>query len=391
MKRILLVDDREENLYLLDTLLKSSGYAVDTAANGVEALALAQKRPPDLIVADVLMPTMDGFELCHKIKSDKRLKRSAFIFYTASYLDKRDEELALSLGVDRYLLKPQEPDVLLKVFDEVFEEHESALNAKDRPLPEERDYLKDYNQSLVRILEKKIEQLSRTQKGLKKEIQTRKTAEEKLKTSLLEKEVLLKEVYHRTKNNMQVIVGLFDLQARKMGSQSPEIVFREMSDRIYSMSMVHDLLYRSNNLYEIKLEAYLSRLSDRLLSLYDTHETDIQLKLHIESIPINIQFAVPLGLVITEVLSNALKYAFTGLKEGIITIEAKHKGDKGLDLSIYDNGVGLKFDPKQPAKETLGMHIIQSVVENQLLGTMSTDGRAGLRYNFYLPDILLID
>lgn len=389
MKKVLLVDDREENLYLLSTLLKGNGYEVASAMNGAEALVQAHKSPPDMIVADVLMPVMDGFELCHKVKTDKELKDSAFIFYTASYLDKRDEELALSLGVDRYLLKPQEPDILLKVLGEVFDERDSKAGAGVIPFPEERDYLKDHNESLVRMLEKKIEQLNHTQQGLKKEIQTRKVAEEKLKTSLLEKEALLKEVYHRTKNNMQVIVGLFDLQARKLGLQSPETVFREMSDRIYSMSMVHDLLYRSKNLYEIKLDQYLSSLTDRLLALYNSNETEVELDLQIEPVPINIQFAVPLGLVITEVLSNALKYAFKDRAVGLISIVAKQTGENGLHLVLRDNGIGLRLNTTN--QNTLGMHIIQTVVKNQLSGTIEIDDSNGLSYSFSLPDILLKD
>jgi len=389
LKKVLLVDDREENLYLLSTLLKGNGYEVASAMNGAEALVQAHKSPPDMIVADVLMPVMDGFELCHKVKTDKELKDSAFIFYTASYLDKRDEELALSLGVDRYLLKPQEPDILLKVLGEVFDERDSKAGAGVIPFPEERDYLKDHNESLVRMLEKKIEQLNHTQQGLKKEIQTRKVAEEKLKTSLLEKEALLKEVYHRTKNNMQVIVGLFDLQARKLGLQSPETVFREMSDRIYSMSMVHDLLYRSKNLYEIKLDQYLSSLTDRLLALYNSNETEVELDLQIEPVPINIQFAVPLGLVITEVLSNALKYAFKDRAVGLISIVAKQTGENGLHLVLRDNGIGLRLNTTN--QNTLGMHIIQTVVKNQLSGTIEIDDSNGLSYSFSLPDILLKD
>ncbi len=388
-KKILLVDDKPENLHMLDSLLSVNGFLVEKAVNGKQALEFAHKNPPDMIVADVLMPVMDGFELCHKIKTDKILNETAFIFYTASYLDKRDEELALSLGVDRYLLKPQEPDVLLRVFNEVFEEYASGEHANIIPFPLEKDYLRSHNESLIRMLEKKIDQLDKTHLGLLNEISIRKKAEEQLKASILEKDILIKEVYHRTKNNMQVIVGLFDLQARKRGDQSLEAILSEMSNRIYSMSMVHDLLYRSKNLYELKLDVYLESLLNHLLLLYETEKIELKLNLSVESIPINIQHAVPLGMVINEIISNSLKYAFPDLSQGEITVEAKRNDQNGISLKIGDNGIGLS-DEFNPLKgETLGMHIIRMVIENQLFGEIIIENDAGLVYTLILPDLLL--
>ena len=391
LKRVLLVDDKSENLFFLDTLLSGNGFTVEQASNGKQALDLALESPPDMIISDVLMPVMDGFELCHKVKTNDRLKNAAFIFYTASYLDKRDEELALSLGVDRYLIKPQDPDILLKVFKEVFEEHETDSRTGVIPFPREGEYLKYHSESLVRMLEKKIEQLDKARLILEQEMDIRKKTEEELKASLLEKEILLKEVYHRTKNNMQVIIGLFDLQSRKMDDVNAISVFKAMSDRIFSMSYVHDLLFRSKNLHDLKLDRFLSKLAQQIVSINKTGETELELILNIDSILIDISIIIPLGLVINEILVNSIKHAFLDRSEGQIWINATLEGDQGLLLRIGDNGVGLTKEVNTFKAETLGLQIIRSIVENQLLGLLQIDSTNGLIYTITLPDLHLDD
>ena len=372
-------------------MLSGNGFAVEEAVNGEEALIKARENQPDMIISDILMPVMDGFKLCHEVRADEQLKNTAFVFYTASYLDKRDKELALNLGVDRYLTKPQEPEKLLQVFREVLDaKKKSKGSTPPAATILENDYLKDHNESLVRMLEKKLEQLDHSKRVLEEEILVRRETEKKLKASVQEKDVLLKEVYHRTKNNMQVIVGLLDLQVRKAGHLSVDAVFREMSDRIYSMSMVHDLLYRSKSLYEIRLDHYLDDLSRRLLTVYEKPETEIELLLASDPISVNIQFAVPLGLVITEIISNALKYAFPNRTSGTIKIEARLQKDQGLLLKIGDDGVGVKKDDLATSEsKTLGMYLIRTIIEEQLYGGYSLSHKKGLTYSISLPDLLL--
>ena len=119
MSRILIVDDDPQGLYMLEALLKGHGHEVVTAVNGSDALEKARRNPPDIIISDFFMPTMDGFALCRECKKDDRLKDVPFIAYTATYTDPKDEELALSLGAARFLVKPIEPEVLLREVEQV--------------------------------------------------------------------------------------------------------------------------------------------------------------------------------------------------------------------------------------------------------------------------------
>ena len=206
---------------------------------------------------------------------------------------------------------------------------------------------------------------------------------------LKEKDILLKEVYHRTKNNMQVIVGLLDMQSYKTDNQQTLDVLHEMTDRISSMSLVHDLLYRSKSLADIRLDTYLDKLATRLLTAYQLPSQVIDLNLLAEPIRITIQLAVPLGLVINEMITNALKYAFPQHQNGELRISAQVWRKNGLELSVGDNGVGLpaEFDPL--LSDSLGMKIIRDIVELQLLGELVLDRSSGVVYLIRIPDISL--
>ena len=164
--KILIVDDIEENLYLLEVLLKGSGYEVVTAEDGVEALQKIKKETIGLIISDILMPRMDGFQLCKECKKDDNIKRIPFIFYTATYIDIMDEELALSLGAEKFILKPQEPETFLKILKEVIKEHKKEVLIAPKELMKEDEgiYFEKYNKRLIQKLEKKMLDLEKSEK-----------------------------------------------------------------------------------------------------------------------------------------------------------------------------------------------------------------------------------
>lgn len=167
MPLALVVDDQEENRYLLEALLGAHGYEVRVACNGSEALACARAERPDIVISDILMPVMDGFTLCRQWKNDDELKKTPFVFYTATYTDSKDERLALSLGADRFLVKPAEPDAFMRIVEDVLEQaRRGQLQARDMPPAAEVQYLREYNAVLVHKLESKLTQLEAANRTL---------------------------------------------------------------------------------------------------------------------------------------------------------------------------------------------------------------------------------
>jgi CheY-like chemotaxis protein len=174
MKRILIVDDNEQNRYLLRTQIGASDYNIDEAHDGVEALAKARKSPPDLTISDLLMPVMDGYTLLREWRSDPKLRQIPFIIHTATYTDPMDEKLAMDLGADAFILKPAERESFLA-------QVRATLAAKrvTHPAPpksqtkEEKKLLKEYSAILVRKLEEKSLELERTNRALQADVAKR--------------------------------------------------------------------------------------------------------------------------------------------------------------------------------------------------------------------------
>lgn len=211
MKKALIVDNNEQNLYLLQTMLKGQGYDVMTAGNGVEALEQARRVPPDIIISDILMPVMDGFTLCREWQKDERLRKIPFVFYTATYTDPHDEELALSLGAARFIVKPINMESFITLLQQIIEGRETGpLVAASQTVPEETDYYKLYSETLVRKLEDKMQQLEKRSRALGQEIIERKKAEADLQES-----------HARLERNLKRTIDVISETIEKKGSYPP--------------------------------------------------------------------------------------------------------------------------------------------------------------------------
>jgi signal transduction histidine kinase len=185
--KILVVEDNEDSRNLLMKQLCAYGYEVTPTANGVEALEQALAQSPDIIVSDILMPVMDGFRLCRECKEDEKLKDIPFVFYTATYTDAKDEELALKVGADKFIRKPAEPEEFIKIIQGVIRDAgEGKISQKKTVVEEEKEVFKLYSERLVNKLEKKM-------LDLEAEIARRKRTEEELRKHRKHLEKLVKE------------------------------------------------------------------------------------------------------------------------------------------------------------------------------------------------------
>ncbi|MFN2290143.1 MAG: response regulator [Anaerolineae bacterium] len=179
MPRLLIVDDQEQNLYMLQVLLQGHGYEVQSARNGIEALDIARREAPDLVITDILMPGMDGFSLCRAWMADEKLRHIPLVFYTATYTDPQDEAFALSLGAARFVVKPTEPDAFVEILRQALEDHtRQRLASHDSPSQAAETYYEQYAQTLIRKLEDKMVQLEAANQALERDIAERlRTAE----------------------------------------------------------------------------------------------------------------------------------------------------------------------------------------------------------------------
>ncbi|HEY7545958.1 MAG TPA: PAS domain S-box protein, partial [Blastocatellia bacterium] len=182
--KLLVVDDDESVLYAMNALMSVNGYEVAEARNGAEALRVAANDPPDLIITDILMPVMDGFALCRECKKDEQLKNIPLVFYTASYVDPKDEEFALKLGAERFIAKPADPKELMRTIQEVIEERHTCGHSEHLlPVEDEMTFLREHNEALVRKLEDELLRLERLNRALESDILERKRTEEALRES----------------------------------------------------------------------------------------------------------------------------------------------------------------------------------------------------------------
>lgn len=221
--------------------------------------------------------------------------------------------------------------------------------------------------------------------GIADDITRRRESEEKIHNSLREKEILLKEVHHRVKNNLQLVSSLLNLQASYIRTPEDKELFLESQNRIHSMTLVHEELYRSDDLSCVEFSEYLPRLTHKLISAFAVGK-DIQLVTDIQPIFFPVDTAIPCGLIINELFSNALKHAFPERSEGVVCLSVKRVKEK-IRIVVRDNGIGfpLEYDPS--TARTLGMQLVHSLVD-QLGAFLDIEVDKGTTFTitFHAPD-----
>jgi PAS domain S-box-containing protein len=216
--------------------------------------------------------------------------------------------------------------------------------------------------------------------AVQQELFDRKKAEEQLEASLKEKEVLLREIHHRVKNNMQIISSLLKLQSGYSKDETFSEIFKESQNRIITMSLVHEKLYQSSDFTKIDFNEYIKDIVHGLYQSYGVDTGKVSLNVIVEDVSLGVDSAIPCGLIINELVTNSLKHAFSDGRKGEIKIIV-HKADENeIELTICDNGIGIPESIDFRKTESLGLHLVTILVENQLHGKIYLDRSKGTEF-----------
>ncbi len=415
-KEIIIVEDSPTQAAVLKTFLEKQKYHVLVAYNGKEALALLEKHKPVIVISDIVMPEMDGYQLCRLIKDNENTKDIPIILLTA-LSDPQDVLKGLVCGADNFITKPYNEKYLisrihylrtnrlvstsdklqmgLKVFFKgqeypitsgrqqilnlLFSTYETAVE-KNFELLKAQEELRAANERLEEKVEKRTA-------ALKAEIEQRKRAQELINNSLKEKEALLREIHHRVKNNMQIISSLLRLESSSLKDKKSIDMYKDIQNRIITMSLIHEKLYNSGDLARIDIKDYIRDLVTGLFETYGFITGKVALKIDAENVSLGINPAIPCGLIINEIVSNSLKYAFPGEKTGEIKINLRSIEGNYIELIVSDNGIGLPKDMDINKTDSWGLRLVSILAEKQLQGELSLNRNNGTEFKIKFKDM----
>lgn len=211
------------------------------------------------------------------------------------------------------------------------------------------------------------------------DITHRKEMEKKLEKTLEDKDILMKEIYHRVKNNLMVISSLLSLQSMYITDKHTQDIFRESQYRAKAMALIHEKLYRSTDLKSIDFTEYTENLTKDLYNTYTSDKSLIKLVVDIEEVKLDVETSIPLGLILNELLTNSLKHGFPENRSGEVTVELHCLDENEFELSVSDNGIGFPEDIDYKNTDSLGMRIVNSLTE-QIEGELIIDRDNGTKF-----------
>jgi CheY-like chemotaxis protein len=423
--KILSVDDKSENLYMLEALLRGYGHEVDSASDGHRALQLAGRGRYDLIISDILMPRMDGFQLCRELKKDPQLRDVPFVFYTATYTDPRDAAFAMSLGADRFLVKPLEPEAFIQAITEVVAQKAQAgpACATDTGTEDEAIYLKEYNARLITKLEKKMLDLEAANRALIDDIEERERSnqertrlEEKLRQAQKMEAIgtLAGGIAHDFNNILAGIIGFAELGIQEASNPfSADQHFREiLKAGQRARDLVRQILAFSRQREQDRKALELGEtVQEALKLLRATIPVSIEIVSKIEEgTPTVLADSTQVHQIVTNIVTNA--WHAIGNKPGTITVQLGTflvdedfsqanpdlRPGRYVRLSISDNGNGIPpeilgriFEPffttKAPDEGTgLGLSVVHGLMKSfDGAITVYSNAGEGTTLNLYFP------
>ena len=391
--KILIVEDSQTQAERLKYILEHNGHQVSAAINGQDALNQINDVNPNLLISDIVMPVMNGYELCKHVRLNSQFKNLPIILLT-TLSNTEDIVEGLKCGANYMITKPYEDDYLLKHLNAAIDIHKIRVseaesndvkilvNGHVHVITAKKSQILDL---LISIYDAAV-QTNRELYSTRLEMQELNSIlEEKvvertdaLRTSLAEKEALLKEIYHRVKNNLQVVSSLLNLQAAAIKEPAAQEILIGSSARVKSMALIHEMLYQTENLSQINMENYIDNLFKYIFAIYNVDSNKIKLSTDIDDISLSIDTAIPCGLIINELISNALKYAFPGNKSGEIKLSFK-KQENNVILIVSDDGGGIPSHIDIKNSTSLGMRLIYSLTK-QLDGNIVLDSSKGTTF-----------
>jgi PAS domain S-box-containing protein len=214
------------------------------------------------------------------------------------------------------------------------------------------------------------------------DITERKLAEEQIRRSLVEKEVMLKEIHHRVKNNMQVIFSLLNLQADTIADSTIRTLFEESRNRVSAMALIHEKLYQTEDLARIDFKEYLKILAQGIADTYQRH--DVHLSVDMEHITLNVNTGIPCGLIVNELITNSFKHAFPKGRKGLIRVGMNKNSEGNYVLIVEDNGIGFEAEQDFRKTSSLGLRLV-GVLTGQIRGTIALSRSDGTRFCITFP------
>lgn len=241
------------------------------------------------------------------------------------------------------------------------------------------------NKELEVRVKERTKELEKALKSLQKENIERKKAEVAISKSLHEKEVLLKEIHHRVKNNLQIVSSLFFFQSKKIVDPKMLEMFRDGQNRVKSMALIHEKLYQSGDLANIDFKEYIKKLANFLLQSYGVDQNKIKFKNNVQQVQLGVDVAVPCGLIINELISNSLKHGLKDAEQGEIRIDMGYDEANNLILKVSDNGKGIPKEFNLETSESLGLKLVHNLT-TQLNGNIEFFNNNGTKVRLVFPD-----
>ncbi|MBF0317445.1 MAG: response regulator [Nitrospirae bacterium] len=350
---VLFVEDDENLSRIMSNILSKHFDNVTCVLNGQEGLDQYKLAKHDIVITDIRMPIMNGIEMTRQIKE---INNEQIVIVTSAYNDSQYLTDLIEINVNHFILKPVDTN---KLFEVLYMACKRIVN--DR-------HLEQWHKSLEEAVRQRTLQLSE--------------ANELLSASLMDKAVLLKEVHHRVKNNLQIISSLLSLQAETISDKNLLSIFMDSQQRIRSMALIHEKLYQSADMSKLDFAQYIEELTTELLQSYRVYHssTNVQLELDISIKMLDVDVVVPCALVVCELVSNSLKYAFSNTHEGCIRISFTTTEDNKFELTVGDNGIGLPENLDIKKLSSLGMQLVCDLITRKLKGSIDIDRTKGTTF-----------